>query len=96
MSEIIPLRPSLPKSDTFWAILASQGKRTIIANIYATRQEAEADRQWRIGQVRAYILFLQSEKQNIPVYRVEKIRRSDLPRNWTPLPALGMLRGRSI
>ncbi|MBS1102099.1 hypothetical protein JK202_03575 [Gluconobacter sp. Dm-62] len=96
MSEIIPLRPALPKSDTFWAVFASQGRRTVIANIYATREEAEADRRWREGQVHAYILFLQSEKRNIPEYRIEKIKRSDLPRKWTPLPALGMLRGGSI
>ncbi|KXV43432.1 hypothetical protein AD943_10675 [Gluconobacter roseus] len=61
-----------------------------------THSEAEADRQWRVGQVSAYSLFLRTEKQSIPVYRIEKIKRSDLPRNWTPLPALGMLRGKLI
>jgi len=96
VSEIIPLRPALPKSDTFWAVLASQGKHTVIANIYMTQKEAEADWQWRVGQVSAYSLFLRTEKQDVPVYRIEKIKRSDLPRNWAPLPALGMLRGKFI
>ncbi|MBF0859298.1 hypothetical protein HKD24_08735 [Gluconobacter sp. LMG 31484] len=61
-----------------------------------TQKEAEADRQWRVGQVSAYSVFLRTEKQDVPVYRIEKIKRADLPRNWRPLPALGMLRGRLI
>ncbi|MBF0862503.1 hypothetical protein HKD22_10375 [Gluconobacter kanchanaburiensis] len=96
MSEIIPFRPQLPKSDTFWAVIAVQGKRTVIASVYATRSEAEADHVWRVDQVRTYGAFMRSERVTAPVYRVEQIRRSDLPRNWAPLPALGALCGRLI
>jgi hypothetical protein len=46
--------------------------------------------------VRTYAGFLQSARQPAPHYSVAPIRRADLPRKWTPLPALGLLRGRFI
>ncbi|EHH68266.1 hypothetical protein [Gluconobacter morbifer] len=96
MSEIIPLRPALPKADTLWAVIAFQGKRRVIADLHLSREAAEADCQWRMAQVRAYARFLISEQQPPPAYMVERIRKTDLPRRWEPLPALGMLRGRFI
>ncbi|UMM08311.1 hypothetical protein MKW11_14145 [Gluconobacter frateurii] len=96
MSEVIPLRPSLPKADTLWAVIASQGKRTVIADIHLSRDAAESDCQWRASQVRAYAHFLMGEQQPPPSYHVRRIARAELPRRWAPLPALGMLRGRFI
>jgi hypothetical protein len=32
----------------------------------------------------------------VPHYSVAPIRRADLPKKWSPLPALGFLRGQFI
>ncbi len=89
MSEVVSLRRQ--GDDTLWAVMASIGKRERIAEIYASRVQALADRSWREQQVRAYAsLFLSAPP---PRYSVAPIRRQDLPRAWTPLPALGFLRG---
>ncbi|MDI6653743.1 hypothetical protein QMA67_12460 [Gluconobacter japonicus] len=96
MPEVIPLRPGLPKADTLWAVIASQGKRTVIADIYVSREAAESDCQWRTSQVRAYAHFLMGEQKPPPSYHIRRIARAELPRRWTPLPALGILRGRFI
>ena len=63
-----------------------------------TRDEAaaDADRQWREQQVRAYAGFLRSSAMPMPNYSVSAIRRADLPRAWKPLPALGFLRSQFI
>ncbi len=50
----------------------------------------------RDQQVKAYADWLVRAKQPVPHYSVTPIRRSDLPRKWTPLPALGFLRGQMI
>jgi hypothetical protein len=76
--------------------VASIGRQTRIAEIFPSREAALADRAWRAQQVRAYAGFLQSAKQPLPQYSIAPIRRSDLPRTWQPLPALGFLRGRFI
>nr|WP_252347439.1 MULTISPECIES: hypothetical protein [unclassified Gluconobacter] len=96
VSEVIPLRPTLPKADLLWAVIASQGRRKVIADVHMSQKAAEADRQWRTAQVRTYSRFLISEQQPPPVYHIERIRRAELPKRWAPLPALGMLRGRFI
>lgn len=44
----------------------------------------------------AYADWLVRAKQPVPHYSVAPIRRSDLPRKWVPLPALGFLRGQTI
>ncbi len=95
MTEIAVLRPA-PGDDTLWAVVASVGRDSRVADIYHSRDAALADRNWRAQQVRAYASFLSSARQPAPHYSVAPIRRADLPRKWTPLPALGFLRGRFI
>jgi hypothetical protein len=79
--------------DTLWAVVAAVGKTSRIAEIFPSRAAALADRAWREQQVRAYAGFLMSCRKPQPHYSVTPIRRSDLPRSWRPLPALGFLRG---
>jgi hypothetical protein len=78
---------------SLWAVVAIIGKIIRIAEIYPSRSAALADQAWREQQVRAYAGFLDSASQPFPRYAVKPIRRSDLPRRWKPLPALGFLRG---
>jgi hypothetical protein len=90
---------SLPRGgdeDTLWAVVASVGRKTRIAEVYRSRSKALEDREWRAQQVSAYAEFLSRAKQPIPHYSVTPIRRADLPRKWAPLPALGFLRGQLI
>jgi hypothetical protein len=89
---------SFPRAadDTLWAVMASLGRDDRIANIYPNRQAALADRAWREQQVQAYAALLRSTKLPTPRYSVTPLRRTDLPRNWKPLPALGFLRGQFI
>ena len=82
--------------DTVWAVVASVGRTDRIADIYPTRLAALADRAWREQQVRAYDALLRGTSQGVPRYSVAPIRRADLPRRWTPLPALGFLRGQFV
>ncbi len=104
MTEIVTLdqvrnartRDEGSKGDSLWAVMAVAGRSRRIAEIYASRDAALADQVWREQQVRAYASFLRSTRQPTPHYSVAPIRRSDLPRSWTPLPALGFLRGRFI
>ncbi len=94
MGEIVRLPRA--SEDTIWAVMASLGPTERIADIYPTRLAALADREWREQQVRSYAALLRSTKQAVPRYSVTPIRRADLPRRWTPLPALGFLRGTFI
>jgi hypothetical protein len=82
--------------DTLWAVYATVGRTNRIANVYRSRAAALDDRDWRAQQVRAYEDFLRRARQPVPHYSVAPIRRSDLPRKWAPLPALGFLRGQFI
>jgi hypothetical protein len=91
MSEVISL--SRARDDTVWAVVASFGKTSRVAELYPTRGAALADRSWREQQVRAYAAFLATCRQAVPRYSVVPMRRADLPRKWKPLPALGFLRG---
>jgi hypothetical protein len=84
------------RDDKLWAVVAAIGRKTRIAEIYASRAAADADRNWREQQVRAYAGFLRSSSMPVPNYSVSPIRRADLPRSWRPLPALGFLRGQFI
>ncbi len=74
-------------------MIAAIGRNQRVADIYANRDAALADRNWREQQVRAYAGFLRGSTQPVPRYSVAPIRRQDLPRAWKPLPALGFLRG---
>ena len=79
--------------DTLWAVVATMGRINRVADIHRSRAAALADRAWRAQQVRAYEDFLRRSRQPVPHYSVAPIQRGDLPRKWTPLPALGFLRG---
>jgi hypothetical protein len=94
MNQVVPLK--LPAGDTLWAVIAQFGRTTRIAEIYPNRTAALADRSWREQQVRAYEAFLRRSRQPVPHYSVAPIKREDIPRPWTPLPALGFLRGKFI
>ena len=82
--------------DTLWAVVATVGRRSRVAEVFRSRAQALDDRAWRDQQVSAYADWLVRAKQPVPHYSVTPIRRSDLPRKWTPLPALGFLRGQMI
>lgn len=94
MSEVIALPRA--RDDTWWAVIASIGKQSRVANIYPSRAAALEDRAWREQQVAAHTTFLSSSRQPPPRYSVAPMRRADLPRGWKPLPALGFLRGQFI
>ncbi len=99
MGEIARLQRSTDDgqtADTLWAVVASVGKTHRVADVYANRMAALADRSWREQQVIAYEAFLRTSKQPVPHYSVAPIRRADLPRKWQPLPALGFLRGQFV
>jgi hypothetical protein len=82
--------------DTLWAVVATVGRKSRVAEVFRSRDQALNDRAWRDQQVKAYADWLVRARQPIPNYSVAPIRRSDLPRKWTPLPALGFLRGQMI
>jgi hypothetical protein len=94
MTDIAVFRPA--GEETLWAVVASVGRVSRVADIYHSRAAALADRNWRAQQVSAYAGFLSSARQPAPHYSVAPIRRADLPRKWTPLPALGFLRGQFV
>jgi hypothetical protein len=82
--------------DTLWAVIATAGRRSRVANVYRSRTDALDDRAWREQQVSAYAEWLRRSSQPVPHYSVAPIRRADLPKKWSPLPALGFLRGQII
>jgi len=82
--------------DTLWAVFATVGRTSRVAEVFRSRAAALADRDWRDQQLRAYADFLLRSGQPVPHYSVAPITRAELPRKWTPLPALGFLRGRFI
>lgn len=94
MSEIVQFRPR--RDDTLWAVIASTGRKSRVAEIFPSRERALADRAWREQQITAYSALLQSCRQPAPSYSVAPIKPADLPRAWKPLPALGFLRGQFI
>ena len=94
MNEIIAL-PRV-RDDTWWAVIASIGRNSRVANIYPNRAAALEDRAWREQQVADHASFLTTCRQPAPRYSVTPMRRADLPRGWKPLPALGFLRGQLI
>jgi len=85
-----------PRSDTVWAVVAQVGRASRVAEIFPSKERALADRAWREQQIRAYAGLFRHCKQPVPLYTVASIRPADLPRSWTPLPALGFLRGQFL
>jgi hypothetical protein len=94
MVQVVSL--SRPTDDTLWAVVASIGRNSRVAEIFSSRHAALADRAWREQQVVEYTGFLRTCRQPVPRYSVAPVRRTDLPRGWKPLPALGFLRGQFI
>jgi hypothetical protein len=82
--------------DTLWAVIATAGRKSRVANVYRSRAAALEDRDWRAQQVSAYAEWLRRSAQPVPHYSVAPIRRADLPKKWSPLPALGFLRGQFV
>ena len=82
--------------DTLWAVVATVGRKSRVAEVFRSRSAALNDRDWRDQQVRAYADWLIRAKQPVPHYSVTPIKRSDLPRKWTQLPAHGFLRGQMV
>ncbi|WP_198377076.1 hypothetical protein [Neoroseomonas rubea] len=94
MGNLVPVRTG--DDDTLWAVVATVGRKSRVAEVFRSRDQALHDRAWRDQQVKAYADWLVRAKQPVPHYSVTPIRRSELPRAWAPLPALGFLRGQMI
>lgn len=94
MNQIVPLTAA--RDDTLWAVMARIGRVNRVAEIYPNRAAALADRAWREAQVAAHASFLRGTKDPAPHYSVAPVRRTDLPKGWKPLPALGFLRGKFV
>jgi len=82
--------------DSLWAVIATAGRKSRVANVYRTRRDALEDLAWRAQQVSAYEDFLRRSRQPVPQYSLAPIRRADLPKKWSPLPALGFLQGQFV
>ncbi len=91
-----PISLSSVREDRFWAVIASVGRTRRIAEIFSSKEAALADRAWREAQIKAYASFLRASRQPPPNYTVVPMKRSELPKTWRPLPALGFLRGQFI
>ena len=91
-----PISLNTARDDTLWAVIASMGRTTRVAEIFSNRVAALADKAWREQQVRAYAQFLRSSTQPAPSYHIRPIKRAELPRAWRPLPALGFLHGKIV
>jgi len=89
-----PVNLSAYRDDTLWAVIASIGRTSRVAEVFTSRLSALADQAWREQQVKAYAHFLRTTKQPVPAYTVKPIRRAELPRGWRPVPALGFLQGK--
>lgn len=88
MNKIVPFHKIKNK---LWACIFYIRNQRYIANIYDTYHKAHQDYQWREKEVQAYKHLLIRNKQPIPHYMIIAISRSELPKNWHPLPALGFL-----
>jgi hypothetical protein len=91
-----PISLNSAREDTLWAVIASMGRTTRVAEIFSNRIAALADKTLREQQVRAYANLLRTSTQPIPCYHIRPIKRAELPRSWRPLPALGFLQGKMI
>jgi hypothetical protein len=91
-----PVSLNTARDDTLWAVVASMGRTTRVAEIFSNHIAALADKAWREQQVRAYANFLRTSRQPVPSYHIRPIKRAELPRAWRPLPALGFLQGKIV
>lgn len=79
--------------DSLWAVIAITERIVRIAEVFPGHAQALKDQIWREAQVRAYAGFLERTGQPAPRYTIRPIKRTDLPKRWKPLPALGFLHG---
>ena len=93
MADGVASFPRGGSDDSLWGVIVWLGTQRRVAEVFSSRVRALADCEWRERQVRAYIHLIRDTGQPVPQYGVAPIRRSDLPRRWKPLPALGFLRG---
>ena len=93
MAEPTKLVGKPSNSDALWAVVAWIGQQRRVAEVFSSRASALADLEWREREVRAYGAAVLPCEKPAPRYVVAPIRRSDLPRRWAPMPALGFLRG---
>jgi hypothetical protein len=91
-----PVNLNAYRDDTLWAVVASIGRTSRVAEVFTSRLAALADQAWREQQVKAYAHFLRTSKQPVPAYTVKPIKRAELPRGWRPVPALGFLQGKMM
>lgn len=91
---LTPEHRRISRDDSLWAVVATIGRVVRIAEVFPARAQALRDQLWREAQVRAYLGFLERTGQLAPHYSIRPIRRTDLPRRWQPLPALGFLHGK--
>ncbi len=96
MASVIPATRPGGSDDSLWAVIAWLGTQRRIAEVFPSRARALAEREWREREVMAYLHLLAANAQPVPQYSVAPVRRSDLPRKWRPLPALGFLRGQFV
>lgn len=93
MADVLTAVPKAGNDDSLWGVIAWLGTQRRIAEVFPSRARALADQAWREQEMKAYIHLLRGTDQPVPRYSVAPVRRSDLPRRWRPLPALGFLRG---
>lgn len=96
MSQLLMFRSPLPNADRIWAVIAWHGQRSRIANVHLTQEAARADCDWRNRQVHEYRHFLVTEHKVSLRHDIRQIGRTELPRRWVPMPALGFLRGQDF
>ena len=60
--------------DTLWAVVATVGRKSRVAEVFRSRSAALNDRDWRDQQVRAYADWLIRAKQPVPHYSVTPIK----------------------
>ncbi len=77
MAEVVDLhaRQSSSAGDELWAVVAQLGRESRVAEVFASRARALADREWREREVRAYAGLLRSSRQPMPHYSVAPVRR---------------------
>ncbi len=90
-ASVTPLPRLARAEETSWGVIAWFGAERRVAEIFPSRARALADCAWREAEVRAYAQFLRNTGQVLPHYSIAPVRRSDLPRKWRPLPALGFV-----
>jgi len=91
-----PVSLNTARDDTLWAVVASMGRTTRVAEIFSNHVAALADKDLLEQQVPASENFLRTSRQPAPSYHVRPIKRAELPRSWRPLPALGFLHGKFV